>query len=145
MENNMTTISELNRLTEELRAKAKKELPALITGIVPAHPRVTAVTWRQYAPNFNDGEPCEFTVHDFFLVLDDQEPDDVHYDYEQYISSSEMKEFSTPEEYSAMGELSKYLNDNAEVATFLFGPDSTVTIWKDPAKGIQKEDYYDHD
>lgn len=45
---------------------------------------VTAVMWEQYTPGFNDGEPCEFSVHEAKLTsnalvaeawLEDEEPD----------------------------------------------------------------------
>lgn len=31
---------------------------------------VKAITWRQYTPYFNDGEPCEFDVHDASVTTD---------------------------------------------------------------------------
>lgn len=50
-------------------------------------PDVSAVRWRQWVPSFNDGDPCEFTMGEFYLrpattVLDvsgdsdDPDPDD---------------------------------------------------------------------
>jgi hypothetical protein len=30
------------------------------------YPEITAVAWNQYTPYFNDGEPCVFSVGDFF-------------------------------------------------------------------------------
>lgn len=28
------------------------------------HPTIQTISWTQYTPYFNDGEPCEFSVHD---------------------------------------------------------------------------------
>ena len=33
-----------------------------IREIMSTYPAVKAVTWRQYTPGFNDGDPCEFSV-----------------------------------------------------------------------------------
>lgn len=40
---------------------------------------VENIFWRQYTPHFNDGEACEFSVHDVFILLKD---DDDACDYE---------------------------------------------------------------
>lgn len=42
---------------------------------------VKNITWTQYTPYFNDGEPCEFTVYDMYVTKEenpdlDQHPDD---------------------------------------------------------------------
>lgn len=50
-----------------------------LTPIVHAaleQPGVTEVSWRQYTPYFNDGEPCEFGVHGFGCVVDGVEIED---------------------------------------------------------------------
>lgn len=33
---------------------------------------VKAIKWNQFVPGFNDGEPCEFTIHDVYFTGDDR-------------------------------------------------------------------------
>lgn len=39
-------------------------------------PGVTEVSWRQYTPYFNDGDPCVFGAHGFSCVVDGVEVED---------------------------------------------------------------------
>jgi hypothetical protein len=64
---------------------ARKEMQEKSTGFVElackqffdACPEVEAVTWTQYTPYFNDGETCEFSVHEkYFILVGDKDPDD---------------------------------------------------------------------
>jgi hypothetical protein len=64
---------------------ARKEMQAKSTGFVEAAckqffdacPEVEAVQWTQYTPYFNDGETCEFSVHEkYFILVGDEDPDD---------------------------------------------------------------------
>lgn len=32
-------------------------------------PGIKTVQWRQYTPYFNDGDPCEFAIHDIYISL----------------------------------------------------------------------------
>lgn len=50
-----------------------------LTPIVQAaltQPGVSEVSWRQYTPYFNDGEPCEFGIHGMRCVVDGVEVED---------------------------------------------------------------------
>jgi hypothetical protein len=55
---------------------------------VLAAPDVSAVRWRQWVPSFNDGDPCEFTLDQFYLrpgtalTIADTDPEDVYDDDE---------------------------------------------------------------
>ena len=43
-------------------------LPAYFAPVFDADPRVKAIVWGQWAPYFNDGEPCRFGVHNEIMV-----------------------------------------------------------------------------
>ncbi len=46
------------------------------------HPKVVDFGWVQYTPYFNDGDTCEFGVHEPWLrTIDDVDPDDEYFDY----------------------------------------------------------------
>lgn len=44
--------------------KGKALLAAVFGQMFALEPRIRRIQWRQYTPYFNDGEACEFSVHD---------------------------------------------------------------------------------
>lgn len=57
----------VNQLNEAKRAMQEHGEAALKTAFkefFDACPAVKEVAWTQYAPYFNDGDACEFTVHE---------------------------------------------------------------------------------
>lgn len=92
---------------------ARKEMQEKSTGFVElackqffdACPEVEAVTWTQYTPYFNDGETCEFSVHDkYFILVGDEDPDD----YEGSVTYNE-KDLAKAEK--DLAEAVAYMND----------------------------------
>jgi hypothetical protein len=53
-----------NELTHIAEAQGKELILEGFKAFFEAHPNVDAVRWTQYAPSFNDGDPCVFSVHD---------------------------------------------------------------------------------
>ena len=56
-----------NKLTElesEMENFVKDKFHPLLISFLEEYPMFKALTWRQYTPYFNDGEPCTFTVHE---------------------------------------------------------------------------------
>lgn len=73
---------------------------------VLAVPGVTGLVWDQYTPYFNDGEPCEFSVHDVRVLLGNETADDAAdgegeslFDDDSYVEYS--KGYSTADLYTA--------------------------------------------
>jgi hypothetical protein len=46
-----------------------KEFTDWLQSIIKADPGIQAISWKQYAPYFNDGDPCTFSVRDYTLEL----------------------------------------------------------------------------
>lgn len=55
--------------------RTQEELTPIIQAVLD-DPYFTEFGWRQYTPYFNDGEPCTFGVHGFWIRTQDQEPRD---------------------------------------------------------------------
>jgi len=123
------------------------------TDAILSVPGVHAIRWTQYTPYFNDGDPCEFTIHEImvrFTPLEDES--DERGDYEDgFIDSWSMSyawerdEISelTDETYEA---LKKALKDwdvlySDEVCKQNFGDHARVTA---TIEGFSV-DYYEHD
>lgn len=60
-EDNFLAIKEeMKRLRDEARSKVKNFFIKGMDIIFDTYPEVKSVSWTQYTPYFNDGEPCEF-------------------------------------------------------------------------------------
>lgn len=82
-----TTIQEIREAKQKYLTMVQDEGKAILKKtfkeFFDASPGVKAVTWRQYTPYFNDGDPCEFSAHDFELVFKgDASKEDEGYGYE---------------------------------------------------------------
>ena len=57
-------ISEQAELQKKFQTEAQKLFKETTKEFFDKNPDITAFTWVQYTPYFNDGEPCEFGVGD---------------------------------------------------------------------------------
>lgn len=68
------------RYKKLMQTKGKELFVKVVKGFFDATPQVAQVSWTQYTPYFNDGEACEFGVHEpQFLLHGEHEKDDVPY------------------------------------------------------------------
>jgi hypothetical protein len=142
--NIQTLIKDINEAKAAFKEKGKEALKQSFKEFFDANPEVTSIGWTQYAPYFNDGEPCEFAVHDFVfskapLDHDDwdmgsvcnEDSDFIRYDNEFVAESKSISDFNNKV-------LAKIPD---EIYRDLFGDDSMVVVTRD---GISTE-YYEHD
>lgn len=90
---------DVNRQIEDLRKKSieisKTVFHTAVSNFFNAYPEVAAIRWRQYTPYFNDGDTCEFSVHDLefysekdYEALKEGELDDT-YEFNSYRKPSD--------------------------------------------------------
>jgi hypothetical protein len=61
---------QINALNAQMREKSKDLMKEAFREFFTKYDRVVEnVYWTQYTPYFNDGEACEFSVHDTFILL----------------------------------------------------------------------------
>lgn len=60
------------KLQEEMQTNAVAVLSSKFKDAFDKHPELEAVVWAQYAPYFNDGEPCVFNVHELCFKLNEE-------------------------------------------------------------------------
>lgn len=53
-----------------VKAQGQVALKEAFTELFAAYPVLKAVKWTQYTPYFNDGDTCEFGVHEFYSQID---------------------------------------------------------------------------
>lgn len=82
---NLPNTLSVSRVTDAIRAMEeaqksagyhlKQALLDLATPFLKDYPDIYGITWTQYAPYFNDGDPCTFRVNDLELVSGQSEED----------------------------------------------------------------------
>lgn len=132
-------LAEAAKARKEMVDKAKGSLKPGLEQFMTDHPELEGIRWTQYAPHFNDGEPCEFAVHDIEACLKAPEEDDEEGWHGCYGSHR-------PEEFSAstwkdLCALNKLLQKSEDVLRDAFGNDCRVIVTK---KGVATEEY-EHD
>ena len=140
MSNPLDEILARKREAEAKIEAARKELKEAGTGVLKdllaplfeKFPEVAAVSWTQYTPYFNDGDPCTFrSNHDEPAVLDKEDAENEEWDAESFDWESE--EFKMAREL--LGALSE---DDMED---LFGDGYRIIVTRD---GVDVEEYDHH-
>ncbi len=57
-------IAEFETVKKAFEAKLQESMKADFEAFFAATPLVHAITWTQYTPHFNDGDPCTFSVNE---------------------------------------------------------------------------------
>ena len=132
-------VIEMNAARARFRAEGEAAIKSAVKEFFEQNPEVTAIGWTQYAPYFNDGEPCEFGVGEMYatsMPLDHEDFEDRMFSWGDY-----------PDEFNPdTKEVNEFLRDLSSVPEdiyeSLFGTDSLIVITRD---GNRVEDYSDHD
>lgn len=109
-----------------------------------AEGKISAVTWRQYTPYFNDGDACEFSVHEpyFLMATKATEGEEVYSDYDDdFISTWQIEKRKDVLLYDLTCEFTRTLDKLEDILFEAFG--DHVKITATPEK-VTVEDY-DHD
>lgn len=61
---------QINNLNKQMQEKSKELMKEAFRDFLGKYDDVVDnIYWTQYTPHFNDGEACEFSVHDIFILL----------------------------------------------------------------------------
>lgn len=101
-EKEVTTLDSLKQLKADYMKKVAEEGANLVKkefkAVFDKYPELRAVTWSQYTPYFNDGEPCEFSVREFNGGTEDLEPEEI----------AELPRYFEDGEYGFVGDADSY-------------------------------------
>lgn len=140
----VAALSELSgkrkQIEEATREQAKAILAPGLQEFMASHPDVKAIGWTQYTPYFNDGDPCEFSVHELHASAVDERDDEVGGDGWEYLYGKSTKGFSQ-KSWDDLIALKEALNGAEPELEAAFGDHVLVIVT--PA-GIDVEEY-EHD
>jgi len=117
-------IDTIKAMQEKIAEEMRNSLYPVFSKFFEKYPEVHKITWVQYTPYFNDGDPCVFGVYEseFELISND-------------ITASE----ALTEDFRAVSELIETID--ATVMESWFGDHAEVTVTRD---GITVDEY-EHD
>jgi hypothetical protein len=125
----------ITSLAESLKTAVDQTFTKMCQGIFLAVPELKTISWTQYAPYFNDGDPCTFNIQNEVSFSRDQWTDvEPFHCYEK-----------SDEEVEKCREITMFENFiyyYADDMGRLFGGDVFVRVHKD---GIQVDKYGEHD
>lgn len=161
-------IADFQNRIASLKAELVKEVT---TAMRPAaeeffakYPQVRAITWTQYTPYFNDGDSCEFSVHEpHIFVVDQTEGRDSGEEIEDDTDISSMSPYDGYDIYALNAAVSarrdypdlnwvtqEFIDDFESFVAFTSDEDTMETIFGDHTQviiaptGITTVEY-DHD
>lgn len=119
MTNYIESINQLKEAVakiEEQKKKIAEEIghPAFIQAFLKlkeAVPAINSVYWTQYTPHWNDGESCDFSVHDYYFTTKLDEEVGFEPDYDDLFSYLQTSEEIANEKIRAKERKEKYLFD----------------------------------
>lgn len=143
------TLAELRKQRDEVmgefRERGKELVLEQLEAFFKSNEQISAVGWDQWAPYFNDGEPCTFSVHDMYVLVGDpkkypiSEGDGYFESAAESVSESAQDgegwhgpygSFSSAEIKAARKQLHEMIDDE-ELLRFAFGDDCRVIVTRD--------------
>ena len=121
----------MSKMFGNYRKEMEEKFKAEVKKFFLDNPEVELITWRQYVPSWNDGEPCYFSIAEPAVkFVDDEDFDD---------SNCQGNYCDFPKEkLELVKDLIDAINEEEWLMQALFGDNARVTLTKD---GMTSEDY----
>jgi hypothetical protein len=123
-------LSELEAFKTEVQEALTTEFLTELQAVFNAHPVITSISWRQYTPSYNDGDPCVFSSHAAYASIwttrDKEEDKELDWKHESYKAMTRHLGAVSQEQYEIM-----------------FGDGFEVTITRtESGLSVDKDEYY---
>lgn len=158
IEESIKDFTELHEnFASQLKQKGTEKLKEVFKLFWEKNPEVKSISWTQYAPYFNDGDSCEFSVNEvYFSNTDDPEEVDEDSLFEDETSiwkaaswelkwwAKENPDRKIPIDIDSAKNLEDFLHSNAmeNIMQMMFGSDNKVIATRE---GFKTEEYENHD
>lgn len=131
----------MEKARQECAEKGKAAFSAAVADLFASHPKLEEFGWKQYTPYFNDGEPCEFSVHgaarfkfggEWLTAVVEEGEEEPTYHEELYANYKTGKYFDDNPEADAAAaacvDIVKALDRMSEMAEIAFGDHVEVIV-----------------
>lgn len=123
------------KMQEIIKAEGETRMKEMFKELFDKFPAIVQVSWRQYTPYFNDGEPCEFGVHDPQFTMQGEEADRYEnciWSLDSRVKDGKLKAPENWEEYkAAMQAVAKAVCGMDETMLATFGDHAEITVTPD--------------
>lgn len=138
-DNFSNNISIMDQKIKNLKKNIKKEiddnLMVVFKKFFEAAPEIALITWTQYTPYFNDGDPCVFRVGDVWCVphINMEEYENSggryaeEYDIDYHYGDDQYKNKVTPERFIELKNICKKVCD----IIYSIDDDMKLMLWED--------------
>lgn len=131
----MTSYSQRAKsISQDFRTKMESLFHEAGADFFVKHPEVKTISWTQYVPTFNDGDPCEFTLGEvYYALVDWQQFEDPHWpdnseDSDGKVFGDYHRDGASEELKASMKEFSVLLYDCKGVLETLYGSNVWVRL-----------------
>lgn len=145
-------LEEYNEVQRTFQERAREKMKEIFKEFWQANPDVNVITWTQYAPYFNDGDPCVFSVNDLTFSNATEEDDIKELNWGDYDGENEdvwscgswgaevIAEKVTGINVESVKDLCKFMHSDImkDVLESVFGSDNRVVAIRE---GFISKDY----
>ena len=135
---------EIENARAEFQSKVTKMIASATSDLFKTYPQIEAMSWVQYTPAWNDGEPCEFSVCDPTFAIagvgedEDEDEDEDEEGLELYQIRCEQL---LPEDaIHDCDSISTFLNSVGHLLESIYGTNQRITIYADGTEEIEEYD-----
>lgn len=121
----------MSKMFGNYRKEMEEKFKAEVKKFFLDNPEVELITWRQYIPSWNDGDPCYFHIAEPAVKFVDDE------DFDDGDCQGNYWDFPK-EKLEVVKDLIDAINEEEWLMQALFGDNARVTLTKD---GMTSEDY----
>lgn len=142
----MSYSKQIQDLQKEFHAKVEALFREAAADFFAKHPEVKTISWTQYIPSFNDGDPCEFSMGEIvFASVDWQEFDSPYWADENedesklsWTNYTSDEDFESPTLKADIKELEKVILGSEGILESLYG----VNVWvRLHANGVETDEF----
>lgn len=121
-------VTDYNARINEMREGLTATLKEAFKEVFVQNPSLHMIAWTQYAPYFNDGDACEFSIHEMYAVNKD------------ILEDEDFDEDSLPSPYEFEDDLNQYRMQKPMDFYFEKYPDDAVVkAWNAKDENYKKE------
>lgn len=137
-----------NEIREIAKDRGNKVIFEIIQPIFEINPKLS-VGWKQFIPSFNDGDACEFTVLDPYIITNNDGGDDYdeldswtlgYHAEDGTLADVGLDENQAKALSEALKRIGNIMNRAEEFLEIAFGSHARVTVH---SNGVVNSDYYE--
>lgn len=143
--NNLKTLASEYQVA--LKKDAKKAMQEAFSELFEKHTTLKGLRWEQFAPSFNDGAPCVFSVHELYFLIegvkvDEEEAEDYEEDED---GNMYLDQYGLPDDFqneTLMEDVNSLFGSDSDIFMAAFGDYARITATREGFEVHEPENTY---